>query len=350
MMTSRSVPGNAAECQSPALSLAWTSEIPNFSANRRSPGWGIVGRVPDRSPSAAAVTSLAGQAHGYVQPDGSWYINNCGFVDAGDHTVLIDTCSTERRTRALLAAVEATTGSPVTTLVNTHHHGDHTNGNYLVTGAAVVGHRKTRELMVAEGIQTYEGVFTGSDWGELRSRPPEVVFDDRLTVHAGDVTLELIHPGHAAHTTNDVLVWLPEQRVLYAGDLVFNGGSPFALMGSVAGWRAGLDVIRELEPAVILPGHGPVCGLDVVDTVDAYLAFVQKTAERGKAAGLSPLELAKETELGEFASLSEQERLPGNLHRAYAELDGAEWGAQLDLVAAITDMLAFNAGPIRCFS
>ncbi len=308
------------------------------------------GPVTDRSPSAATVTRLADQVHGYVQPDGSWYINNCGFVDAGDHIVLIDTCSTERRTRALLTAVDATTGSPVTTLVNTHHHGDHTNGNYLVEGAAVVGHRKTRELLVAEGIQTFEGIFVGSDWGELRSRPPEIVFDDRLTLYAGDVEIQLIHPGHAAHTTNDVLVWLPAQRVLYAGDLVFHGGSPFALMGSVAGWRKALDVVRELEPEVILPGHGGPCGLDIVDKVDEYLGFVQKTAERGKAAGLSPLELAKETHLGEFSELTEQERLPGNLHRAYAELDGAEWGAQIDLVAAITDMLAFNKGPIRCFS
>jgi len=311
---------------------------------------GIVGGVIDRSPAAATVQPLAEGAYGYVQPDGSWYINNCGFVAAGDHTVLIDTCSTERRTRALLGAVSATTSTPVTTLVNTHHHGDHTNGNYLVAGATAIGHRKTRELLVAEGIQTYEGIFTGSDWGELRVRPPEVVFEDRLTVYAGDVEIQLIHPGHAAHTTNDVLVWLPARRVLYAGDLVFNGGSPFALMGSVAGWRAALDVVRALEPSVILPGHGPACGLEAVDRVDAYLRFVQDTAERGKAAGLSPLELAQKTDPGEFAAMTEQERLPGNLHRAYAELDGAEWGATLDLVAPITDMLAFNGGPIRCFS
>ncbi len=306
--------------------------------------------MPDLSPAAAFARPLADGVHGYVQPDGSWYINNCGFVDAGDHTVLIDTCATEKRTLALLETVAATTAKPVTTLINTHHHGDHTNGNYLVAGATVVGHRKTRELMVAEGIQTYEGIFVGSDWGTLEARPPEVVFDDRLTVYAGDVEIQLIHPGHAAHTTNDVLVWLPEQRVLYSGDLVFNGGSPFALMGSVAGWRRALDVIRALEPAVILPGHGGPCGLETVEVVDRYLAFVQETASRGKAAGMSPLELAKSTDLGEFAALSEQERLAGNLHRAYAELDGLEWGASLDLVAPITDMLAFNGGPIRCFS
>src|SRR5437763_1607326 len=196
-------------------------QIGRHSTNRVAAFGGIVGGVIDRSPAAATVQPLAEGAYGYVQPDGSWYINNCGFVAAGDHTVLIDTCSTERRTRALLGAVSATTSTPVTTLVNTHHHGDHTNGNYLVAGATAIGHRKTRELLVAEGIQTYEGIFTGSDWGELRVRPPEVVFEDRLTVYAGDVEIQLIHPGHAAHTTNDVLVWLPARRVLYAGDLVF---------------------------------------------------------------------------------------------------------------------------------
>ncbi len=118
----------------------------------------------DQSPFAQRVTD---DVYGYVQPDGSWWINNCGFVAAGDHTVVIDTCSTERRTRALLETAVSTGGAPVTTVVNTHHHGDHTNGNYLATGATIVGHRKTREVMVATGINTYDNAFTGSDWGHL---------------------------------------------------------------------------------------------------------------------------------------------------------------------------------------
>jgi cyclase len=313
---------------------------------------GIVGVVADHDVSldAVEVQPVAEGVYGYFQPNGSWFINNCGFLDAGDHAVLIDTSSTERRTRALLETVTRTTGSPITQVVNTHDHGDHTNGNHLATDAVIIGHRKTREAMLKTGLQYYEGAMTGSDWGQLELRPPEIVFDSSLTLHAGDFTVELIHPGHAAHTTNDVLVWLPEQKVLFSGDLVFNGGSPFALMGSVAGSRAVLDVIRELGPRVIVPGHGPVCGLEQLDPIDAYLEFVQVTAERGKKSGRTPLELAMETDLGEFSELGERERFPANLRRAYAELDGAAWGAPIDLISAIHDMVVYNGGPIRCFA
>ncbi|KZB81827.1 MBL fold metallo-hydrolase [Amycolatopsis regifaucium] len=300
-----------------------------------------------RSPS---VQRLTDGVFGYVQPDGSWWIDNCGFVAAGEHTVVIDTCATERRTRALLETAASSGGAPVTTVINTHHHGDHTNGNHLAAGATIVGHRKTREVMVATGINTYEQSFTGNDWGQLELRPPEVLFDDRLTVHTGDVRLELIHPGHAAHTTDDVLVWLPERRVLFVGDLIFNGGSPFALTGSPAGWRKALDLVRELEPETIVPGHGPVCGPEAIDVVDGYLAFLQELAAHGKAAGLTPLQAAREADLGPYDALSEQERLPANLHRAYAELDGLGWGAPIDLGAALTDMVTYNGAPIRCFS
>ena len=72
-------------------------------------------------------------------------------------------------------------------------------------------------------------------------------------------------------------------------------------------------VISPLRPATIVPGHGPVCGLEAVGQALAYLRFIQATAEAGKSAGLSPLQLARETDLGEFASLSDPERIVGNL-------------------------------------
>ena len=138
--------------------------------------------------------------------------------------------------------------------------------------------------------------------------------------------------------------------MLFAGDLLFNGGTPFLLMGSITGAIEVLEqVVAPLGAQTIVPGHGPVGGPELIGEVLGYLRFVQDTARRGRDAGLSPLDAARQTDLGRYADLLDPERIVGNLHRAYAELDGAERGAPIDLVAALTDMIAYNGGrPLTC--
>jgi cyclase len=81
----------------------------------------------------------------------------------------------------------------------------------------------------------------------------------------------------------------------------------------------------------------------------AYLRFVQDLARRAKAAGLSPLDAARQADLGEFKDLLDAERIVGNLHRAYIELDGRERGAPADLARAFGEMVAYNGGqPLTC--
>jgi cyclase len=303
---------------------------------------------------------LADNVYAYVQPDGGWWINNTGFV-VGDRTVLcIDSCATERRTRAFLAAIDAVVGpngsqdrrpGAARVLVNTHHHGDHTNGNCLLPDATVIGHRRCREAIEATGILRPDGLWEPVDWGDLEPAPPFVTFEHSLEVFVDDLRVVLQHFGTAAHTTNDVVAWIPDHRILFAGDLVFNGGTPFVLMGSVAGSLVALDCLMELEPEVIVPGHGDPCGLEVVDTAGEYLRFLQITAVEAAAAGLSPLEAARQVDLGPFAGLMHPERLAGNLHRAFAERDGARPGDPVDLAAALTDMVALNDGrPLLCLA
>ena len=119
-------------------------------------------------------------------------------------------------------------------MVNTHHHPDHTYGNgFLPAETLVIGHEKCRDEVLAAGLEATK-VITAPDYGDLTLRPPELTFADRMTLHLEEFPVELRHVGGPAHTTNDVLVWLPEQRVLFAGDLAFNGGQPFVLEGSVA--------------------------------------------------------------------------------------------------------------------
>ncbi|MGH9097952.1 MAG: MBL fold metallo-hydrolase, partial [Acidimicrobiales bacterium] len=126
------------------------------------------------------VEEVSDGIYAYIQPDGSWYINNTGFLVGTRGVISIDSCSTERRTRAYLGAIAGVTGQPVTTLLNTHHHGDHTHGNYLVGGATIVGHEKCREEVIATGLGT-KALWPYVDWGDLQVAPPNVTFRDRLT-------------------------------------------------------------------------------------------------------------------------------------------------------------------------
>lgn len=286
----------------------------------------------------------------YLQPDGTWWINNTGFLVGKRGVTSVDACATERRTRAYLDAIRATTPQPVRTLVNTHHHGDHTFGNHLFSGATIVGHEETRAGVLAWGKPFDEPVWTKVDWGEVELAPPFLTYRDGVTLWVDDLRCEVTHVGTPAHTTNDSIVWLPSRSVLFSGDLLFNGGTPFLVQGSLAGAITTLEtVVKPLGAQTIVPGHGPVGGPELVDEVLAYLYFLRRTAKEGKDAGLTPLETARETDLGEFADLSDSERLVGNLHRAYAELDGAAPGAQIDVMAAIGDMITFNGGkPLSC--
>jgi cyclase len=293
---------------------------------------------------------VADDVFAYIQPDGSWWLNNTGFVVGADTVVAVDATSTERRTRALLDAIRAVTPQPVRTLVNTHHHGDHTNGNCLFADATVIGHRRCRDSVLAQVIGGLDAVFGAVEWGELTIRAPEVVFDDVLTVYAADVRVELYYIGTPAHTTNDVVAWLPEHKVLFTGDLVFNGGTPFMLMGSVAGALDALPRLRAFGAETLVPGHGAVCGPAAIDDVERYARLVLDVAGKARSAGLSPLDAARETDLGEFTGWQDRERIVGNLHRAMIELDGLERGGAVDLPAAFADMIAFNGGPLRCLA
>jgi cyclase len=283
----------------------------------------------------------------YLQLDGSWGLNNAGVLAGGEGVTLVDTCFTERRTRDLLAAVASLDRGPVRTLVNTHHHGDHTHGNWLVDSATVIGHERCREEVIASGTIS-EAVFPGVDWGEVRVRPPFVTFTERLTLWVDERRVDLAFVG-PAHTTNDVVVWLPEERTLFAGDLVFNGGTPFVVMGSVAGALDALERLEDLGAETIVPGHGPVCGPEALAEQRAYLRFVTALAEEAEASGTSALDAAREADLGDFAAWHDPERLVGNLHRALAERRGLEPGGSLDVATAFADMVAYNGGrPLRC--
>ncbi|WP_018657771.1 MBL fold metallo-hydrolase [Actinomadura flavalba] len=289
-------------------------------------------------------TRIADDVYAFVQPDGTWCLSNAGFVVGPDAVTVIDTAATERRARALRAAIEGVTPLPPRVLVNTHFHGDHTYGNAFFRDATIVAHANAAPQIAEQGLLLTQ-IWPDVEWGAIEIVGPDVTFTDRLTLHAGDLAIELIHPG-VAHTTGDAVAWIPERGVLFAGDLVFNGGTPFVAVGSIQGLLDALAELRALGAETIVPGHGPLCGPEVFGPTEEYLRWIQALARDGVAAGRPPLETARAADLGPFAAWTDPERLVGNLHRAYSEERGEPLGAALDVMTAMLEMAEYNDGKI----
>ncbi len=307
----------------------------------------------DRSSLAPPrVEDLGGGLYAYIQPDGSWFINNTGFLVSSTGVVCVDGCATERRTRAFLDAVATVTPLPVRTLLNTHSHPDHVTGNAMFESATIVAHDQTRATMLGVSLPPGGGgIWEPFDPGSLPLAPPFLTYRDGMTLWVDDLRCEVRHVGMPAHTTNDSIVWVPSRRILYAGDLVFNGGTPFCLTGSVTGTIKVLtEQIMPLGADLIVPGHGELCGSDAIEPIVAYLRLVEDVARQGLTDGAPPLDAARATDLGPYSAWTDSERLVGNLHRAYADLTGREFGP-LDALQALTDMVAFNGGqPLTCMA
>jgi cyclase len=305
--------------------------------------------VPDPRPSAAGLHEVVDGVFAWIQPDGSWWINNAGAITSDEGTVVIDTCATQERTlRFLEALATATAGAPVRFAANTHEHGDHTYGNCLLPReTALIGHENMRaRLAIDPLIDGCPPIWAPvPQWGNVTRRVPNLTIRSDMTIFIGSRRVELLHPGYVAHTTGDLVAWLPEERVLFSGDLVFHGLTPLAVAGSVTGALRSLDWLAGFEPEYLVPGHGPLVRAadlgGVLAAHERYYRFILEIAEGGRRDGLTPLEAARRTDLGPFAEWADSERYVLNLHRAYADA-----GSEFDLFAAFGDAVAWNGGPL----
>ncbi len=297
-----------------------------------------------------ALHEVAPGVHAWIQPDGTWWINNAGAVTGSAGTLIVDTCATATRTRAFLDAVAvATSSAPIHFALNTHEHGDHTYGNWLLPDdATLIGHPKMRAVLAVDPfIEACPPVWEPvPEWGAEHRRLPELTVATSTTVHLGDREVEIRHLGHAAHTTGDLVAWLPDERVLFSGDLIFSGLTPLVMAGSLEGALRSLEWVAGFDPTVLVPGHGPIVGADDLDRVlgehERYYRLVADLAEDVLASDRGVLEVARAADLGPFADWDDAERIVLNLHRAVADAGGTDF----DLVAAFGDTLEWNGGPL----
>lgn len=309
------------------------------------------------------LVELADGVHAYLQ-QGSWGFSNAGLVACGGHSLLVDTLfdlrSTERMLREMRRVVKA--ASSIKTVVNTHANGDHCWGNQLVSGAEIVSSRLAAEEMLelspalmrslvqaagflarlgptarglvgllgklgvprvgplAEAAEFVVDCFGAFDFRGIRLTLPTRTFDGRLSVTVGDLPVELIQVG-PAHTKGDLVVYLPKQRLVFTGDILFIGTHPIAWEGPVQNWISACDRLLELDVDVVVPGHGPVTTKDGIRQTKAYWEQLQKAVKQGHAAGVPPSELARQLLSLGFHGWTEAHRLAVNVDTMYRELN-----------------------------
>ena len=238
---------------------------------------------------AQGLTKIAENVYAYVgvqnaSPKNS-FAANAGIVVGTDGVVVIDTLISAKEGQRLLKDIRAITRKPIKYVVTTHAHFDHAFGACVFTdlGATLVGHQldyaslaKNGEAMLKKS-QAYG--LTPADLRGTRIVLPTLTFTERLTIRLGGETLELIHltPSHSPGST---LVYLPKQKVLFAGDVLFTDFYPFMGEGDIPGWVKTLDFIQDMDIAAIVPGHGPLSSKkDVAEMRDYLLLFDAKAKE-----------------------------------------------------------------------
>ena len=128
----------------------------------------------------------------------------------------------------------------------------------------------------------------------------------------------MIHVG-PCHRVGDTIVHVPAERVVFAGDVVFRQCTPMGWQGTSAKWLQALDLILWLDPEVIVPGHGPLCGIEGAMDAKAYLEYVCEESRRCFGQGLNALEAAKRIEFGPYREWRSPARLFANVESAYKE-------------------------------
>jgi cyclase len=270
---------------------------------------------------------------------------NSGLINRGGG-VVIDTQSDLAHARQMIEMFGKVWPAMPRRVINTHEDADHVWGNQLFEGAEIIAHRSVPERMkhVAEPRESqkllhgvghlltrlllkaaHPGIAAAGrqlredyDFDGIELVLPTTLFDERYELDLDGTEVHLIYVG-PCHQVGDTIIHVPKERVVFAGDVLFRLCTPMGWTGSYEKWFRCLDLMIELDPEVIVPGHGPVCGIEGAMELKAYLEYVREESRKCFDEGKSSLEAAKRIEFGPYGEWAAPARLYMNVERAYRE-------------------------------
>ena len=229
---------------------------------------------------------------------------NQGFLTTKKGVMVVDTGFTAGTARALMRDVRSTTSAPVRLVVNTHDHSDHVFGNsvFYELSPCIVAHASCRSRLLEMGKERIAG-YRQFD-ARLRSGvkglhivPAQVTYEHGLEFTLCESPVKLIHPEDGAHTIGDTMVFLPEEKVLFAGDVVWVDYHPNLEDANIEGWLRALEAISKLDVDHVVPGHGHVSDKGCVAPLARYLREFDQKFRRLVRDGVSKRQIPRELEI-----------------------------------------------------
>ena len=253
-------------------------------------------------------------------------VSNAGVIAGDDHLMIIDATGAPLHAKAFIAAIrEAEGNKPFRRLLNTHHHGDHVNGNQFFGNVEILSHPYCRaEVLkaVATTPTTWEKRDGFADGTEARRLvPPSTTLEGDMTFHYADMPVQLQFVG-PAHTYGDLMVYIPKYKILFASDIAFFYVAPFAHNAHVGKWLEVCDRIQQMDVDVIVPGHGPIAGKKELAEMAGYFRLLQTEVKKRYDANMTPGRAAADIRLGAYDNWIGPERIVMNTVRLYNELRG----------------------------
>ena len=270
----------------------------------------------------AVVGDLTGQSY---ENDG--LNNNLGFVVGDAGVLVINSGPSMRVARALHAAIRKITALPVKWLVNVNsqNHNWLGNGYFKSLGATILASKEAERVMREVGAQqldTSKALLKEKADGTVLTYPTELIAD-RRELKVGKIPVQLLHFG-PAHTPGDLVVWLPQQKILFAGDIVYTERLLAVNPNSNAtGWVQAFDKLAALKSKTIVPGHGRPTTVETArrDTRD-YLSFLLTEAKRILDAGGSLQDAVEKVDQSRFRSLANFDQLAlRNMNQVFQEVE-----------------------------
>lgn len=258
---------------------------------------------------AEGVYAVVSPARTFPNTENMGWNSNAAFVVTGDGILVLDTGSSPKVGEALLQTIRSVSDQPIRWIINTHVHGDHWLGN----GAFVA---EKPEQIIASELTIQQMHEQGAEWVSRFNAMTEGATGDFVPVVARDAVSESgVHQfadleahilySPRAHSPGDLALWLPQQKVLLAADAIYTGRGPATFDSDVQGWIAFLDEFLALEPEVVLPGHGPVAGIDAVSDMHRFFSTLWSLVEEGYEAGKMDYEITEQAreQMAEFEAI-----------------------------------------------